>query len=91
MGGGIIYGLSQTEKGKRLEAKGQYVLEVSPRATKPQIRQAVEATFKVDVTGVNTQNFQGKWRRLTGKWGRRPAWKRAIVTLAKGQKLELKG
>jgi large subunit ribosomal protein L23 len=90
MAGAVIHGISQTEKGKRLEAMGQYVLEVSPRATKPQIRQAVEAMFKVDVTAVNTQNFQGKWRRLTGRWGRRPAWKRAIVTLAKGQKLELK-
>ena len=90
MADSILHGLSQTEKGKRLEAQGQYMLEVSVSATKPQIRDAVEATFKVDVTGVNTQNFQGKWRRLTGRWGRRPAWKRAIVTLAKGQKLELK-
>ena len=90
MAGGVIHGLAQTEKGKRLEAQGQYMLEVSVSATKPQIRDAVEAMFKVDVTGVNTQNFQGKWRRLTGRWGRRPALKRAIVTLAKGQKLELK-
>ena len=35
MGGSIIYGLAQTEKGKRIEAQGQYILEVSPRATKP--------------------------------------------------------
>ena len=90
MGDTVILGIAQTEKGKRLEAMGQYVLEVNPRATKPQIRQAVESTFKVDVKAVNTLNFQGKWRRLTGKWGRRPAWKRAIVTLAKGQKIELK-
>ena len=90
MAASVIYGLSQTEKGKRLEALGQYMLDVAPRATKQQIRDAVEARFKVDVTAVNTQNFQGKWRRLTGRWGRRPAWKRAIVTLAKGQKLELK-
>lgn len=86
----IIKGLAQTEKSKQLEGRGQYVLEVRPDATKPQIRQAVEQIFKVTVTKVNTQNLQGKWRRLTGQWGRRPAWKRAIVTVAKGQKLELK-
>lgn len=86
----VIKGIRQTEKGAKIQRHNQYMLEVDADATKPQIKQAVEARFKVTVERVNTQKFQGKWRRLTGRWGRRPEWKRAIVTVAKGQKIELK-
>lgn len=86
----VIKGIRQTEKGAKIQKLNQYVLEVATEATKPQIKQAVEARFKVTVEHVNTQKFQGKWRRLTGRWGRRPEWKKAIVTVAKGQKIELK-
>jgi large subunit ribosomal protein L23 len=55
-----------------------------------QIKEAVEALFGVTVSKVNTQRYQGKWRRLTGRWGRRPDWKKAMVTVAEGQKIELK-
>lgn len=86
----VIKGIRQTEKGTRLARHRQYVLEVAKEANKPQIKQATESLFKVTVRKVNTQTYQGKWRRLSGRWGRRPAWKKAIVTLAEGQKIELK-
>jgi len=86
----VIKGVRQTEKGARLQRIHQYVLEVSKEANKHQIKDAVEAFFKVSVLKVNTQRYQGKWRRLTGRWGRRPEWKKAIVTVAEGQKIELK-
>jgi len=86
----IIKGIRQTEKSTKIQQHNQYVLEVATEATKPQIKQAVEAQFKVSVEQVNTQKFQGKWRRLTGRWGRRAGWKKAIVTVAPGQKIELK-
>ena len=86
----IIKGIRQTEKGARLARHQQYVLDVAKDANKTQIKQAAEALFQVSVQKVNTQTFQGKWRRLTGRWGRRPDWKKAIVTVASGQKIELK-
>lgn len=86
----IIKGVRLTEKGTRIEKLSQYVLQVARDANKLQIKQATEAMFNVTVTGVNTQRYQGKWRRLTGRWGRRSEWKKAIVTVAQGQKIELK-
>ena len=86
----IIKGVRQTEKGARIQKHQQYMLDVVPGANKGQIKQAVEALFQVKVLRVNTQMSQGKWKRLTGRWGRRAEWKKAIVTLADGQKLELK-
>ena len=86
----VIKGIRQTEKSAKIQKHNQYVLEVAIEATKPQIKQAVEEQFKVSVQQVNTQQFQGKWRRLTGRWGRRSDWKKAIVTVAKGQKIEFK-
>jgi large subunit ribosomal protein L23 len=86
----VIKGIRQTEKGARLVRVRQYVLQVAKEANKPQIKQAAEALFKVSVVKVNTQIHQGKWRRLTGRWGRRPDWKKAIITVAEGQKIELK-
>ena len=86
----VIRGISQTEKGARLNRVNQYVLEVSRDANKIQIKDAVESLFNVKVSKVNTQTYQGKWRRLTRDWGRRPEWKKAIVTVQSGQKIELK-
>jgi large subunit ribosomal protein L23 len=86
----IIRGIRQTEKGARLERQNQFVLRVAPDANKIEIKQAAEVLFKVSVEHVNTQSYQGKWRRLTRRGGRRPDWKKAIVTVAKGQKIELK-
>ena len=87
----VVRRVLQTEKGSRLAAHGQYLVDVLPDANKAEIRQAVQALFSVKVVKVNTQVAHGKWRRLQGRWGRRPDRKKAIVTLAKGQRIEVKG
>ena len=84
----IVKQVLQTEKGTRLAAHDQYLLGVALDANKVEIRHAVERLFNVKVTKVNTQVAHGKWRRLSNRWGRRSDWKKAIVTLAKGQKIE---
>lgn len=86
----IVKRVLQTEKGARVAQQDQYLVEVAPDANKIEIRQAVEQLFNVTVRHVNTQNHHGKWRRLSTRWGRRPDWKKAIVTLVKGQKIEVK-
>ncbi|MBK6305326.1 MAG: 50S ribosomal protein L23 [Gemmatimonadetes bacterium] len=72
------------------QAKGEYVFEVANDATKPAIRQAIEKLFGVKVTGVWTMNMRGKPRRSMGKTsGLRPMWKKAIVTLQDGDKIDI--
>ena len=87
----IVKRVLQTEKGARLAKQNQYLLDVSPDANKIEIRQAVQELFNVTVTDVNTLITHGKWRRLNLQRGRRSDRKKAIVTLAKGQKIEVKG
>ncbi|MBI4598292.1 MAG: 50S ribosomal protein L23 [Candidatus Omnitrophica bacterium] len=86
----IIKRVLQTEKGTRLAKDDQYLLNVAVSANKVEIRRAVEALFQVKVQQVNTHIGHGKWRRLSTRAGRRPDWKRAIVTVGKGQKIEVK-
>lgn len=78
-----------TEKGGYLAAENKYAFRVVSGVNKTQIREAVEKVFDVKVTQVNVMNVRGKSRR----WGRRrvsrPSWKKAIVTLAEGDKIEL--
>ena len=69
--------------------RGEYTFEVHPNATKPQIRQAIEDLFGVKVTGVWTANQRGKEKRMGRTVGRRPAWKKAIVTLREGDTIEI--
>ena len=72
------------------QGRGEYVFEVAPDASKPAIRQAIERLFGVHVTAVWTMNVRGKARRLgRGNPGRRPNWKKAIVTLREGDKIEI--
>jgi large subunit ribosomal protein L23 len=70
-----------------------YTFEVAPDANKIEIKKAVEEIFGVRVTNVNTLNRRGKRKqnRRTGTWGRRAAQKRAIVSLAAGDKIEIFG
>lgn len=70
------------------EELGCYTFEVASDASKPRIRQAVELLFKVDVKNVRTMMTRGKVRRIGRHEGRRSNWKKAVVTLAKGQKIE---
>ncbi|PIQ84498.1 MAG: 50S ribosomal protein L23 [Candidatus Omnitrophica bacterium CG11_big_fil_rev_8_21_14_0_20_63_9] len=85
----IVKRVLQTEKAARLASRDQYLLSVARDANKIEIQQAVEELFKVKVTSVNTQNCHGKWRRLSVRRGQRPDWKKAFVTLEKGQKIEV--
>ena len=74
----------------QMTTRNQYVFRVDPRATKSQIRDALETIFNVKVTSVNTMNYAGK---LIGRRprvrGRRASWKKAIVTLREGDKIDL--
>ncbi len=87
----VIRSLHVTEKGSRLAAaENKYLFKVDPRANKLEIKRAVEQMFKVTVVKVNTMNVLGKMRReRTPHYGRRSNWKRAVVTLKAGEKIEL--
>jgi len=78
-----------TEKNSALQAQGKYAFEVVQEANKAQIKQAVEKAFKVTVTGVNVMTVPGKRRRMRGREVMSPSWKKALVTLKPGDKIEL--
>ncbi|MCX7869302.1 MAG: 50S ribosomal protein L23 [Terrimicrobiaceae bacterium] len=80
-----------TEKATLLSEKhNQYVFRVSPRANKLEIKRAIEGLFKKTVIRVNTANYAGKKKReRTAAFGRRPHWKKAIVTLKAGEKIDI--
>ena len=87
----IIRQLQVTEKGTDLgERENKYLFRVDPGANKIEIRHAVEQLFKVSVTGVNTLRYRGKRKRERSmSYGRRADWKRAVVTLKRGDKIDL--
>ncbi len=87
----IIQKLLLTEKGTRLtEQSNQYLFRVDPAANKIEIKQAVEQAFNVKVARVNTMNRPGKAKRVRSmSYGRTSAWKRAVVTLKDGEKIDL--
>lgn len=78
-----------TEKNTALQAQGKYAFEIAGEATKHQVKQAVEKAFKVKVTAVNVIIVPGKKRRLGRREINTPSWKKAVVTLKPGDKIEL--
>jgi large subunit ribosomal protein L23 len=78
-----------TEKNTNLMSLNKYSFEVDRSANKMQIRQAIEAIFNVSVTAVHTMNVRGKLRRRGMRYGYTADWKKAIVTLAEGDRIEL--
>ena len=78
-----------TEKSTLISEQNAVVFKVARDATKPQIKAAVEALFRVDVTGVNTLNQKGKTKRWKGRPYQRSDIKKAIVTLAEGQSIDV--
>ena len=78
-----------TEKTTVLTGIDKYVFEVDLRANKNQIKEAIELAFNVHVTEVNTMKMKGKPKRFGRKVTNRPDWKKAIVTLISGDKIEL--
>ncbi|MDX3851231.1 MULTISPECIES: 50S ribosomal protein L23 [Streptomyces] len=80
-----------SEKSYALLDENKYTFIVAPTANKTQIKQAVEAVFSVKVAGVNTINRQGKRKRTRTGFGKRANTKRAIVTLAEGDRIDIFG
>ena len=78
-----------TEKATYLSEQNKVVFQVAKDATKDEIADAVEQLFKVKVTKVNTLNVKGKTKRWRGRPGRRNDVKKAIVTLAEGQSIDV--
>lgn len=78
-----------TEKATNISGFNQVTFRVASKATKPEIRTAVEQLFNVKVKGVNTHNRKGKVKRFRGRPGQRSDVKYAIVTLAEGNKIDV--
>ena len=87
----IVKRVILSEKGSKLSTLNQYFLEVDQKATKPEIRKAVEAVFGVHVLKVRTANMKGGLRYLRGtrRQVREATWKKAIVTVREGERIEL--
>ena len=84
-----ILGPVITEKSTQGSEFNQVTFRVPLTATKPQIKAAVEDLFKVKVTGVNTLRTRGKVKQFRGRLGKRPDVKKAIVTLAEGDSIDV--
>lgn len=78
-----------TEKNTILQALNKYAFEIAKEANKPQVKQAVEKTFKVKVTTVNVSTVPGKTKRVGRRMVQTRSWKKAIVTLKAGDKIEI--
>jgi large subunit ribosomal protein L23 len=78
-----------TEKATNVSEHNQVIFRVPLTATKREVKAAVEGLFKVKVTAVNTIRVQGKLKRFRGRVGRRPDYKKAVVTLGEGQRVDV--
>ena len=85
----IVRPLITEKTSARYQERGEYAFQVHPDASKPQIRQAIEELFGVKVTNVWTSNQRGKEKRMGRSIGRRPNWKKAIVTLRQGDSIDV--
>ena len=85
----IVKTLLRTEKGTALETDRKYIFEVSSRANKLEIKKAVEEIYSVKVQAVNTAIIPGKAKRVRYQLGYTTPWKKAVVTLKEGQKIEV--
>lgn len=78
-----------TEKSTNLSALGKYVFMVKPEATKPEIKKAIKDIYKADAVMVHVVNRPAKRKRAGSHWGTQSGYKKAIVTLKKGQKIDI--
>lgn len=85
----IVRNLLRTEKGTALEPQGKYIFQVTRNANKIEIKKAVEQIYNVKVASVNTTLIPGKRKRVRQEFGHTPEWKKAIVTLQSGQKIDV--
>ena len=88
---GVILNVLITEKGPRLSLENRYLLEVAPDASKPQIAAMAEKAFGVHVLAVRTANMKGglKYIRGTRRATTEATWKKAVVTVKAGERIEL--
>ncbi|MDP8230261.1 MAG: 50S ribosomal protein L23 [Candidatus Gorgyraea atricola] len=85
----ILKNILRTEKGSQMLEGNKYLFRVAPCANKIEIKQAVEFVYNVKVLKVNTVKMRGKWKRLRYQVGKTPDWKKAIVTLKTGDRIEM--
>jgi len=85
----IILGPLVTEKSTQGSDNNQVTFKVSLDASKPEIKKAVESLFEVKVRQVNTIRMKGKTKRFKGHLGKRSNWKKAIVSLAEGETIDM--
>jgi large subunit ribosomal protein L23 len=78
-----------TEKATNVSEHSQVIFRVPLTATKRQVRAAIEGLFNVKVTAVNTIRVRGKLKRFRGRVGRRSDYKKALVTLSEGQRIDV--
>ena len=84
----IIRSRLETEKGTALGAYNKYLFQVDKKANKLEVKKAVETIYKVKVKSINTVSVPGKKKRVRYAEGKTPDWKKAVVTLEEGQKIE---
>ncbi len=85
----VVRALLRTEKGTFLEPQRQYLFQVAKEATKIDIKRAIEEIYNVKVENVNTIVVPGKRKRVRQQFGHTASWKKAIVTLKEGHKIEV--
>lgn len=78
-----------SEKAMDLSKMNKYIFLVDPHAKSPEIKKEIESIYKVEVEAINTINRKGKIKRLGRSLGRKPAYKKAIVTIKKGQTIDI--
>ena len=85
----VVKNLVRTEKGTMIEPQRKYVFQVATNANKVAVRRAVEEIYKVKVDFVNTSMVPGKLKRVRQQQGKTTPWKKAVVTLKEGHKIEV--
>lgn len=79
-----------TEKVARdQESQNKYAFRIHPQSNKKQVKEAIEKIYNVHVIKINTSKVRGKWRRVRYQPGLQASWKKAIVTLKKGEKIDI--
>jgi large subunit ribosomal protein L23 len=85
----VVMGLLRTEKGSIIQPNNKYLFWVNSGSNKIEIRKSIEDIYKVKVTSVNTMIMRGKMRRVRYATGKTPDWKKAVVTLKEGNKIDI--
>ena len=85
----VVKGMIRTEKGSSMLALNKYLFWVDKSSNKVEIKTAIEDIYKVKVDGVNTIMMRGKTKRIRYAVGKTSDWKKAVVTLKTGQKIDI--